>query len=125
MEPLDGRLHFWESRFNLLFCQHCAGKLQAASKNSFLQDCAEDFVPNQVMEIPEYFVYCGIFIKQSWGKRFAQDAKGEFLEVPYSLNRSSIFSHQSYSHMAAPLRAIHITLNIKQICPPKFHGWPR
>jgi len=41
-----------------------------------------DFAPNQDMEIPEYFVYCGIFMAQSWGKRSGQIAKGEFLEVP-------------------------------------------
>ena len=34
------------------------------------------------MEIPEYFVYCGIFIRKSWDKRSGQIAKGEFLEVP-------------------------------------------
>ena len=34
------------------------------------------------MEIPEYFVYCGIFITHRWDKRFAWNAKGEFLEVP-------------------------------------------
>ena len=33
------------------------------------------------MEIPEYFVYCGIFIMRSWGKRSVQIAKGQFLEV--------------------------------------------
>ena len=37
------------------------------------------------MEIPEYFVYCGIFITHRWGKRFVQIAKGEFFEVPYNL----------------------------------------
>ena len=37
------------------------------------------------MEIPEYFVYCGIFITQSWSKRSVQIAKGEFLEVPCCL----------------------------------------
>ena len=37
------------------------------------------------MEIPEYFVYCGIFITQSWSKRSAQIAKGEFFEVPCCL----------------------------------------
>ena len=34
------------------------------------------------MEIPEYFVYCEIFITQSWSKRSVQIAKGEFIEVP-------------------------------------------
>ena len=44
-----------------------------------------DFDPNSVMEIPEYFVYCGIFITQSWSKRSVQIAKREFLEVPNNL----------------------------------------
>ena len=43
---------------------------------------AKDFGADKGMEIPEYFVYCGIFIPHIWGKRFAQIAKGEFLEVP-------------------------------------------
>ena len=42
---------------------------------------SKDFVPDRVMEIPEYFVYCGIFIMRSWGKRSVQIAKGRFLEV--------------------------------------------
>ena len=54
----------------------------ATAKNSFLMIWAEDFGPDKVMEIPEYFVYCGIYITHSWGERFAQIAKGEFLEVP-------------------------------------------
>ena len=54
----------------------------ATSKNSFLMIWTRDFDPNSVMEIPEYFVYCGIFITQSWSKRSVQIAKGEFLEVP-------------------------------------------
>ena len=43
---------------------------------------AWDFVSNQVMEIPEYFVYFGIFMMHSWSNRSGQIAKGEFLEVP-------------------------------------------
>jgi len=54
----------------------------ATSKNSFLMIWAKDFVPDKVMEIPEYFVYCGIFITNRWGKRLVQIAKREFLEVP-------------------------------------------
>ena len=46
---------------------------------------AEGFGPDKVMEIPEYFVYCGIFITHRWPKEFAQIAKGEFLEMPYNL----------------------------------------
>ena len=34
------------------------------------------------MEIPEYFVYCGISAGKSWGGRSGQIAKKEFLEVP-------------------------------------------
>ena len=34
------------------------------------------------MEKTEYLVYCGFFITHYWAKRFAQIAKGEFLEVP-------------------------------------------
>ena len=43
---------------------------------------ARDFVPDEGMEIPEYFVYFGIFIPHSWSKGSGQIAKGEFLEVP-------------------------------------------
>ena len=38
------------------------------------------------MEKAEYFVYCDFFITHLWMERFAQIPKGEFLEVPYSLN---------------------------------------
>ena len=37
------------------------------------------------MGIPEYFVYCGIFIMHSWGERSGQIAKGVFSEVPLIL----------------------------------------
>ena len=37
------------------------------------------------MESSEYFVYCGLFIRKSSGKRSAKIAKGEFLEVPNEL----------------------------------------
>ena len=42
---------------------------------------ARDFDTNEGMEISEYFVYFGIFIPLSWGKRSARNAKGEFFEV--------------------------------------------
>jgi hypothetical protein len=42
---------------------------------------AADFVPNEVLEGPEYFVYCGLFKMNSWCKRCAQIAKGGFLAV--------------------------------------------
>ena len=42
-----------------------------------------EFAPNKVLKMPEYFVYCGVFKTQSWDKRSAQIAKGEFLEVPF------------------------------------------
>ncbi len=48
---------------------------------------ARDFVLNQVMKISEYFVYCGIFIMQSWDKRSIQIAKEEFLERAKKKNR--------------------------------------
>ena len=44
---------------------------------------AADFVPSQALEIPEYFVYCGIFKVRSWDKRCAQIAKGSFLDTPF------------------------------------------
>ena len=43
---------------------------------------ARDYVSNEMMKIPEYLVYCGIFIMRSWGIRSAGSAKGVFLEVP-------------------------------------------
>jgi len=61
-------------------------KLQAISKNSFLEIWTEDFVPEKVLETPEYFVYCGVFKTHLWDERFAQSPKGEFLEVPYNLS---------------------------------------
>ena len=36
--------------------------LQATSENSFLMIWTKDFGSDKVMEIPEYLVYCGIFI---------------------------------------------------------------
>ena len=39
---------------------------------------ARDFGANQAAEIPEYFVYFGIFAVQSWGKRSARTAKRFF-----------------------------------------------
>jgi hypothetical protein len=45
---------------------------------------ARNFVSNRVAEIPEYFVYCGIFARNSWDERAGQITKGEFLEMPKS-----------------------------------------
>ena len=42
---------------------------------------ARDFGSDERMEIPEYFVYFGIFITHRWSKRFAQTAKGAFFAV--------------------------------------------
>jgi len=42
---------------------------------------ARDFGSDERMEIPEYFVYFGIFIQHSWSKRSGQIAKEAFLEV--------------------------------------------
>ena len=55
---------------------------QATSKNYFLRFWARDFVLTKVLEIPEYFVYCGIFKTHCEGKRSVQNPKGQFLEVP-------------------------------------------
>ena len=41
---------------------------------------ARDFGLDQTSEIPEYFVYFGIFDVQSRSKRSAQNAKEEFPE---------------------------------------------
>ena len=51
---------------------------------------AKGFVPNRVAEIPEYFVYCGIFARISWGKISDQIAKGVFLEMPINKQRKRI-----------------------------------
>ena len=66
---------------NLYATIHLTVKLNVKQPltTSFLQHSAEDFVSNQVMEISEYFVYCGIFITKSWDKRIAQNAKGDVL----------------------------------------------
>ena len=50
--------------------------LMATSKNYFLMVWARDFVLTKVLEIPEYFVYCGIFKTHCQGKRSVQTAKG-------------------------------------------------
>ena len=57
----------------------------AYSENSFLMIWTKDFGADKVMEIPEYFVYCGIFIMHSRVKRYGQIAKVEFFEVPIIL----------------------------------------
>ena len=56
----------------------------ATSESSFLEIWARDFVPNERMEIPEYFVYFGIEIRHSWGKRSVQIPKGEVLELRFT-----------------------------------------
>jgi len=43
---------------------------------------AEDFGSEKVLKTAKYFVYCGVFKTHLWGERFAQNPKGEFLEVP-------------------------------------------
>ena len=48
----------------------------------------KDFGSDKVMKIPEYFVYCGIFITHTRGNRFAQIAKGEFFEVPFKKEKT-------------------------------------
>jgi hypothetical protein len=55
---------------------------QASFENSFLMVWVRDFVPNQALGTPEYFVYCGVFKVRSWDKRSSQTAKGGFSEVP-------------------------------------------
>ena len=67
---------------------------------------ARDFVSDQVMEIPEYLVYFGISMMQSWDKRSGQIAKGEFLEVPKLKMGAKIpqqSSSRSWLHPAATI----------------------
>ena len=64
---------------------HQTGKLVATSKNCFLVFWVRDFVLTKVLEIPEYWMYCGIFNANCEGKRSGQNPKGEFLEVPWCL----------------------------------------
>ena len=66
--------------FCLCFCKYVAHKHPL--KRGFLMIWARDFDSDEGMEIPEYFVYFGIFIVHSRDERFAQDAKGEFLDAP-------------------------------------------
>ena len=54
----------------------------ATSKNYFLRFWPRDFVLTKVLEIPEYWMYCGIFNANFEGERSGQNPKGEFLEVP-------------------------------------------
>jgi len=56
---------------------------------------AKDFGLQKVLESTEYFVYCGDFKTHLWDKRFAQNPKGEFLEVPCSLKRMLRFKLQN------------------------------
>ena len=44
-------------------------------------DWTEDFDPDKVMGISEYFVYFGIIITHRRSERFGQAAKGVFLEL--------------------------------------------
>jgi len=46
---------------------------------------AKDFGSQKVLESTKYFVYCGDFKTHLWDERFAQNPKGEFLEVPFKL----------------------------------------
>ena len=43
---------------------------------------ARDFGSNQAEEIPEYFVYFGIFAVHNWEQRSGHSPKGEFTGVP-------------------------------------------
>ena len=58
------------------------------------------------MEIPEYFVYCGIFITQSWGKRSGQIAKGELLEDAKVKSRPAVPFRTNPSGMALSAHAV-------------------
>jgi hypothetical protein len=59
------------------------GRKTSASSKNFLILWEENFGPDKVMEIPEYLVYCGIFITHRWGEKFVQIANGEFLKLPH------------------------------------------
>ena len=72
-QGLPARINHFEENLSIA--------IPAISKNRFLMIWARDFIPNQIMEIPEYLVYFGIFIMQSWDKRSGQIAKGWFFEV--------------------------------------------
>ena len=74
----------------------------ASSKNCFLMVWARDFVLAKALEIPEYFVYFGVFKVNCQGKRSAQTAKGQFFEVP-SVFR--IGSHHPPTLCSAPTDA--------------------
>ena len=65
-----------------IVCQFlCVSENQATSENTFLMDWTEDFDPDKVMGISEYFVYFGIIITHRRSERFGQAAKGAFLEL--------------------------------------------
>ena len=53
-----------------------AQKELATSKNCFLVFWVRDFVLTKVLEIPEYWMYCGIFNTNCEGKRSSQNPKG-------------------------------------------------
>ena len=50
-----------------------------------VNDNVPQFTTSQ-MKTTESFVYCGVLKRHLWTERFAQSPKGEFLEVPCSLN---------------------------------------
>ena len=49
----------------------------------------QDFGSDKDMEIPEYFVYCGISIANSWTKRFSQIAKGMFFAMSKNISKGN------------------------------------
>ena len=53
-----------------------------------------DCVTNEAMEIPEYFVYCAIFIVRSCGTRSGRIAKGTFSEVQLILACQPVLAGQ-------------------------------
>ncbi len=65
----------------------CANALQEAGVRCAVAEAktiAAGITKNatEVLKIPEYFVYWGVFKAHCGGKRSVQTAKGSFLEVP-------------------------------------------
>ena len=60
------------------------------------------------MEKTEYFVYCGFFIMHLWIERFVQMPKGEYLEVPFTLQSPDplLEPHQVQHPLPGDLRII-------------------
>ena len=56
----------------------------AIAENCFLVLWARDLLSNKDSEIPEYFVYCGVFEAHNWKQRSGHSPKGQFLEMPLS-----------------------------------------